>query len=137
MGIVPRMSDATHLQVYRRFFAVLFSVVPGLNLLVAISGLVLWLLADVIELDWGIGIGVAAITFVTLGATWIFLGQRIQVWAAGKSTGLLAGLNAPFLLVDFAAMGWLLYHVLTTPGPGAEEEAEAALQIVQALSQLV
>lgn len=128
------MSDAIHLQIYRRFFAVLLSVVPGLNLIVGLAALVLWLFADVIEVDWGFGVGLAAVTFAIAFVAWIFVGLGLQKWAEHKGAGLLFGLCAPFLLLDFVLMGWLFYASVFAE----EEEAAAttAAWVIHTLSML-
>ena len=131
LGIVARMSDAIHLQIYRRFFAVLLSVVPGLNLVLGLAALVLWLFADVIEADWGFSVGLGAVTFAIAFVAWIFVGLGVQKWAEHKSAGLLIGLCAPFLAVDFVFMDWLLYSVLV-----GDREEEAARWVIQTLSML-
>ena len=133
LGIVARMSDAIHLQIYRRFFAVLLSVVPGLNLVVGLAALVLWLFADVIEVDWGFGVGLAAVTFAVSFFAWIFAGLGVQKWAEHKGAGLLFGLCAPFLLLDFVLMGWLFYSILERPDEAA---APTAAWVIHALSML-
>jgi len=128
------MSEQIHLQQYQRFFAILFSVVPGLNAIVALAGLTLWLIADIAEADWGVGIGVAALVALLSFIGWVFLGMGVRAWAERKPTGLLVGLCSPFLVVDTVFMAWLFYDVVIKE---REEEAEAALNVAQALSQLV
>lgn len=129
------MSDATHMLVYRRFFAVLFSVLPGLNMIVGLSALLLWLLADVVGMEWGWGVGLAAILFAILFVVWIVVGLGVQKWAEEKSTGLLFGLNAPFIVVDLGLLLWLFVEVVI--GSGEEEGAsEAARMLVETLQLL-
>ncbi|MCB9593491.1 MAG: hypothetical protein H6719_12225 [Sandaracinaceae bacterium] len=115
------MSDATHLQNYQRFFAILFSVLPGLNVIVTVAGLVLWLVADVAEAEWGLGVGLAALTFAILTVVWIFVGIGVRTWAEQKPLGMLAGACAPFIIVDAIFMSWLFYFVVI-----AEHEEPAA-----------
>ncbi len=128
------MSDQIHLQQYQRFFAILFSVIPGLNAILALGGLVLWLIADLAEADWGLAIGVAALVSLIVFLGWVFIGMGVRNWAEQKSTGLLVGLCSPFLLVDSVIMAYLFYTVVIKE---REEEAEAALRVVQALTELV
>ena len=115
------MSDQTHLQSYQRFFAILFSVLPGLNVIVMVAGLVLWLIADVAEAEWALGIGLGALTFVILTIVWIFVGIGVRDWAEQKPLGMLAGMCAPFILLDAVFMGWLFWFVVIR-----EREEEAA-----------
>lgn len=124
------MSEATHLQSYQRFFAILFSVLPGLNLIVSVAGLVLWLIADVAEAEWGVGIGVAAVTFALLMILWVFLGIYVRDWAEQKPMGMLAGLCAPFILVDAIFMGWLFWYVVIAEHDPPAEGASALLRVV-------
>jgi hypothetical protein len=133
------MDDSTHTLVYRRFFAILASVLPGLNLVLGLAALVLWLFADVVMIEWGWAVGIAAIVLCATFIGWIFLGLGIQKWAESKPAGLLFGINAPFILIDAVFMVWLFIHtVLGAHGPGAEQEgAEAARVVVQALSAFV
>ena len=42
--MMPAMNDTTHLRVYQRFFAVTASVLPGLNLVLGLAALLLFLL---------------------------------------------------------------------------------------------
>ncbi len=126
------MEDASHLLQYRRFFGTLFSVLPGLELTYALSAFVLWLLADVIEIEWGWGIGVAGITFFLTLTAWLFVGMGIQKWAEEKTATFLFALNAPFLLVFFGFMFWLFYEtVLNATQPGAAPAEHARLVIEQ------
>ena len=131
LGIVARMSDAIHLQVYRRFFAVLISVIPGVNLSLGLGALMLWLFADVIEIDWGVSVGIGAVTLAVVFLIWIFVGLGVQKWAEHKSAGLLFGLCMPFLLADGLFLGWLFYSVVIV---GRQEETAS---LIQGLSTLV
>ena len=124
------MSDATHLQNYQRFFAILFSVLPGLNMIVAIAGLVLWLIADVAEAEWGLGVGIAALTFSILTVIWIFIGIGVRTWAEQKPLGMLAGMCAPFIVLDAVFMSWLFWMVVIKEHDPAAESAAAVLQAV-------
>lgn len=129
------MSDSTHLQVYQRFFAVLFSVVPGVNLVLGLAALVLWLLADLIGMEWGWAVGIAAVVLAVVFVAWIFIGIGVQKWAEEKPTGALAGMCAPFLIVDALFMGWLFVDVVII---GVEEPAaEGARLLAQTLQFLV
>ncbi len=123
------MEDATHLLQYRRFFGILFSVLPGLELTYGLAGLVLWILADLAGLDFGWGAGLAAITFALTLSGWLFVGMGIQKWAEDKSAGFLFGINVPFLLIFAVAMGWLFYaSVLAGHEPGAADNARLLVE---------
>lgn len=125
------MEDHSHLQVYRRFFGTLLSVVPGVNLVLGIAALVLWIFADLVEIEWGWAVGIAAVVLAICFVAWIFIGLGVQKWAESKSAGLLFGINAPFLLLDIGFMGWLFWDVvINAHGPGTE----AASVVVSALS---
>ncbi len=128
------MDDASHLLQYRRFFGILFSVLPGLELTYGLAAVVLWLLADVIGVDFGWGAGLAGITFFLTLTGWLFVGMGIQKWAEDKTAGFLFGINVPFLLIFFGAMGWLFYEsVIAGHEPGAtEHHARALLETVRA-----
>ncbi|HJL19168.1 MAG TPA: hypothetical protein RMH99_26120 [Sandaracinaceae bacterium LLY-WYZ-13_1] len=130
------MSDNTHTRVYQRFFAILTSVIPGLNLVLGLAALVLWLFADIVMIEWGWAIGIAAIVLCITFIGWVFVGLGVQKWAEDKPAGLLFGINLPFLLADFGFMGWLFVRVVIGVG-GHGEEAESAALVVQALSALV
>lgn len=133
------MDDASHLLQYRRFFGILFSVLPGLELTYGMSALVLWLLADVAEIEWGWGIGIAGITFALTLTLWLFVGMGIQKWAEEKTATFLFILNAPFLVVFFGFMIWLFVEtVVNATQPGAPAPtAEHATYLVQQLRALV
>ncbi|MCZ7683694.1 MAG: hypothetical protein M5U28_34965 [Sandaracinaceae bacterium] len=132
------MDDASHLLQYRRFFGTLFSVLPGLELTYALSALVLYLLADVAEIEWGWGIGFAGITFVLTLSVWLFVGMGIQKWAEEKTATFLFILNAPFLVVFFGFMFWLFYEtVINATSPGAAPAEEHALLVLEQLRALV
>ncbi|HEY8431113.1 MAG TPA: hypothetical protein VIL20_22190 [Sandaracinaceae bacterium] len=133
------MEDASHLLQYRRFFGTLFSVLPGLELTYGLSALVLWLFADVAELDWAWGVGLAGITFAVTLSVWLFVGMFVQRWTEDKSATFLFLLNAPFLLIFFGFMGWLFWAtVLNANSPGAMPEAtESAALVVDSLRRLV
>lgn len=125
------MSDATHLQNYQRFFAILFSVLPGLNVIVTVAGLVLWLIADVAEAEWGLGVGLAALTFAILTVIWIFVGIGVRTWAEQKPLGMLAGACAPFIIADAIFMSWLFYFVVIA------DHDEPAAMILRTVGTLV
>ena len=131
------MSENIHTQVYQRFFAVLFSVIPGVNVVLGVSALVLWLLADIVEIEWGWAVGVAAIVLSLLFVGWIILGIGIQKWAEEKPTGALAGMCAPFLIVDAILMGWLFVDVVIIGPEEAEAASEGARVLVETLQFLV
>ncbi len=128
------MGDAIHLQIYRRFFAVLFSVIPGLNLILGLGVFMLWLFADVIEVDWGWGVGVAAVTMLLCLVTWVLVGLPVQKWAEQKSTGVLIGLCSPFMILDAIALAYLFWYSVIADH---EEEASAAARmVIQTVSML-
>lgn len=129
------MSDQTHLQSYQRFFAILFSVLPGLNGIVLVAGLVLWLVADVAEAEWALGIGLGALTFVTLTIVWIFVGIGVRNWAEQKSLGMLAGMCTPFLIVDATFLIWLFWWVAIRERP--VEAAGTASALVQSVTSFL
>ncbi len=129
------MSDSTHTLVYQRFFAVLFSVLPGLNLILGLSALTLYLLVDMGGLEWGWGVGISAIVLSILFLIWIFVGLGVQKWAEEKPAGMLFGLNAPFIVVDLALLGWLFKVSVINFLMGGEEES--ARVVIEALSSLV
>lgn len=129
------MGEAIHTQVYQRFFAGLFSVVPGVNLMFALAGLTLFLIADVAEAEWGLGVGIAALVFAVTAIVWIWLGMGIREWALQKATGLLVGMLTPFFIVDTIFMGYLFYMVVIADH--TPEEGAAALQVGQALLSFV
>ncbi|MCA9610682.1 MAG: hypothetical protein KC619_34040 [Myxococcales bacterium] len=129
------MSDQTHMQSYQRFFAILFSVLPGLNMIVVLAGLVLWLVADVAEAEWALGIGLGALTFVILMIVWIFVGIGVRTWAEQKSLGMLAGACAPFIVLDAAFMGWLFWYVVIRERP--VEAAETASALVHSVTSFL
>lgn len=133
------MDDNSHTLVYRRFFGILASTLPGLNLVLGLAALMLWVFADLVGMEWGWAIGIAAIILCFSFVGWLFVGVLIQQWAQDKSTGLLVAINAPFLLIDAVFMAWLFVHtVLGAHGPGTEPEgAETAIQLVQSLTVLV
>lgn len=113
------MDDASHLLQYRRFFGLLFSVLPGLELMYGLTFLAIWLFADVIQIPWGWGVGLGGLTFALTLTVWLFVGMGIQKWAEDKSGMFLFALNAPFLLIFFGFMGWLFVEiVLFAEGPG-------------------
>ena len=134
-GIVARMSEQIHLQQYQRFFAILLSVLPGLNLILGLAGLVLWLIADVAQAEWGLGIGLAGLTFAVGGLVWVVVGIGVRTWAEQKPTGLLFGACAPFLVLDVFVMGYLFYY--TVIADHSEEAAETVMVVVRAVSQIV
>jgi len=129
------MGEAIHTQVYQRFFAILFSVVPGVNLMFGLAGLTLFLIADVAEAEWGLGIGIAALVFGLTAIVWIWLGMGVREWALQKATGMLVGMLTPFLIVDAILLGYLFYDVVIADH--TPEEAEAVLQVGQALLTFV
>ena len=129
------MSEATHLQSYQRFFAILFSVLPGLNAIVVLAGLTLWLIADVAEADWGLGIGLAALVFAMCTVVWVFVGIGVRNWAEQKPMGMLLGLCAPFILVDGIFMGWLFWFVVIKEHEPAA--ATTAAEVVRALASVL
>lgn len=132
------MDDSAHTQVYRRFFAVLLSVLPGLNLVLGVASGVIFLLNDILDLEWGWSIGAGAVALGLTFVVWVLVGLGIQKWAENKSAGMLFGLNAPFILVDGVIAGWLFFEtVINASEPGSPDAAEAALVVVQALSSLV
>lgn len=131
------MDDAIHLKVYQKFFAILVSVLPGVNLVLGLSALFLFLFADVMGIEWGWALGIAAILLCVMFTGWIFVGIGIQKWAEEKGTGMLAGLCAPFILVDTLFMGWLFVEtVIFASSPGGEDE-EALRMVVEVVSALV
>ena len=135
--MMPRMGDAIHLKVYQRFFAVTASVLPGLNLVLGLTGLALFLLADVIGMEWGWGIGISAILMCAMAAGWIFVGMSIEAWAEQKPTGILAGISVPFIVLDAILMLWLFVEtVIFAKSPGADEE-EALRLLVDVVSAVV
>lgn len=134
MGIVARMSDAIHLQIYQRFFAVLFSVIPGLNLIVGLAIFMLWLFADVLEVDWGVGVGVAGVAFSLGFVVWVFVGLAVQKWAEQKSTGLLFGLCLPFLAFDAVLTCLLLWQAIFAEHE--EEASGAGMLIIRTLTMV-
>lgn len=117
------MEDASHLLQYRRFFGILFSVLPGLELTYGLAALVIWLLTDVVQIPWGWGVGLGAITYVTTFGVWLFVGMGIQRWAEDKSAKFLFLLNVPFLVVLFGFMGWLFYEIVLNSHSLAEPPA--------------
>ena len=127
--------ENAHTQVYRRFFAITLSVIPGVNLVLGLAALVLWLLADLAGMEWGWALGVAAIVLCLIFVGWIFVGLGVQKWAEDKSAGMLFGLNAPFMLVDFAFLAWLFWHTVVGFLMGGHEEE--ARVVVETLSRLV
>lgn len=132
------MDDNSHTLVYRRFFTLLSSTLPGLNLVLGLAALTLWIFGDLVMIEWGWAVGIAAIVLCITFVGWVFVGLGVQKWAEDKSTGLLFGINAPFILVDAIFMGWLFWHtVIEAHGPGSEQAAETAVRVVQALSALV
>ncbi|MEC7522105.1 MAG: hypothetical protein VYE22_19625 [Myxococcota bacterium] len=127
--------ENAHTLVYRRFFAITLSVVPGLNLVLGIAALILYILADIVMMEWGWALGVAAIVLCLTFVGWIFVGLGVQKWAEDKSTGLLFGLNAPFMIVDFAFLAWLFWHtVIGFIMGGHEEEARAIVETISRLA---
>ncbi|MFK7990708.1 MAG: hypothetical protein AB8I08_32105 [Sandaracinaceae bacterium] len=131
------MDDAIHLKVYQKFFAILVSVLPGVNLVLGLSALFLFLFADVMGIEWGWALGIAAILLCVMFTGWIFVGIGIQKWAEEKGTGMLAGICAPFILVDTAFMGWLFVEtVIFASSPGGEDEAEALRMVVEVVTSL-
>lgn len=131
------MSENIHTQVYQRFFAVLVSVIPGVNLVLGVASLVLFLLADVVEIEWGWAVGVAAIVLCIVFVVWIFIGIKVQEWAEEKSTGLLAGICAPFMLVDAPLLIWLFIDVVVIGPEEPEAASESARMVIEALQLLV
>jgi len=131
------MSDSTHTLVYRRFFAILFSVLPGLNLVLGVGALVLFLLNDIVGMEWGWALGIAAIVLSVMFILWIFIGLGVQKWAEEKPAGMLFGLNAPFIVADLAFMGWLFVRVVIVGPEEAEAATEGARRIVESLSFFV
>ena len=131
------MDDNSHTLVYRRFFGILASTLPGLNLVLGLAALTLWIFGDLVMIEWGWAVGIAAIVLCATFVAWVFIGLGVQKWAEDKSAGLLFGINAPFILVDAAFMGWLFWvTVIDAHGPGSES-AEAAVRVAQALTTLV
>ncbi len=113
------MEDASHLLQYRRFFGLLFSVLPGLELMYGLTFLVIWLFADVLQVPWGWGVGLGGLTFALTLVIWLFVGMGIQKWTEDKSGKFLFALNVPFLVILFVSMGWLFVEiVLFAEGPG-------------------
>jgi hypothetical protein len=104
------MEDTTHLQVYRRFFALLIVVLPGVVLCYSVAVGLMALFGDAIGLDSGWAIGFGAIGFAAIIVTWIFLGPLIERWAEEKPLGLLAGVATPLILITIGGMlGFYLY----------------------------
>src|SRR5690606_7623938 len=79
------MEDASHLLQDRRFFGLLFSVLPGLELMYGLTFLVIWLFADVLQVPWGWGVGLGGLTFALTLVIWLFVGMGIQKWTEDKS----------------------------------------------------
>ncbi len=130
------MEDASHLLQYRRFFGLLLSVLPGLELVYALSALVVWILGDLVLMEFGWALGLGAITFVLTFVIWLFAGMGIQKWVEDKSGMLLFLINLPFLLVFFAFMGWLFVATVIHAEPvGGAAPAQSA--VVQPLLQLL
>lgn len=123
------MDDATHLLQYRRFFGILFSVLPGLVLTYALAAGVIWLVADVIQAPWGLAVGLGGLTFTLILSGWLFVGMGIQRWTEDKSATFLFAVNAPFLIIFLGFMVWLFFAVVVNAtGPGSEEHAALLLR---------
>lgn len=104
------MDDASHVLVYRRFFGVLLTVLPGLVLCYILAGLIMLLIGDALDagFGWAIGLGAAMFAIVLVG--WIFIGSMIEKWTEEKSGMFLFGVSAPFLLILFGGFcGWYIY----------------------------
>lgn len=121
------MDDATHLLQYRRFFAILFSVLPGLVLTYALSALVIWVVADVMLAPWGLAVGLAGLTFTLVLSAWLFIGMGIQRWTEDKSATFLFAVNAPFLVIFLGFMTWLFFAVVVNGPSLTDVEEHAAL----------
>jgi hypothetical protein len=122
------MDDASHLLQYRRFFGTLFSVLPGLELTYALSALVLWVLGDIVLMEFGWALGLGAITFVLTFVIWLFVGMGIQKWVEDKSGTFLFVLNLPFLLIFFGFMGWLFVETVLGAEPVGGPSHSAVIQ---------
>ncbi|MGE0786818.1 MAG: hypothetical protein AB7S26_14195 [Sandaracinaceae bacterium] len=131
------MSEATHMHVYQRFFAVLISVLPGLNLVIGVSAFILWLFADAIEIEWGWAIGIAAVVFATLFILWIFIGLGVQKWAEEKPMGMLLGMNMPFILIDLGLMLWLFWQVVINAPSLEESTSSGSAALLVSLAQMI
>lgn len=132
------MSDSTHLIVYQRFFAILTSVLPGLNLVLGLAALILWVLADLFGMEWGWAVGAAAVVLVLSFVGWIAIGLGLQKWAEEKPVGMLAGIAAPFILIDAVFLVWLFIEVVITgPADHAAEAAGTASLVLHTLAAFV
>ena len=121
------MEDAHHLQVYRRFFAITASVLPGLALMLGLGELFLWLLGDAIEMNWGWALGISAIVLAIVFVGWLFVGMMVRTWAETKSTGVLLGINAAAgLALTVVAVVFLLF--VSAAREDRERQEEAARQ---------
>jgi hypothetical protein len=100
------MEDDTHLLQYKRFFAVLLSVLPGMLVSYGLTAFVLWLFDDVLNM-FGVAAGLGGFVFFGTVVAWIFIGLMIQRWAEEKPMGFLAGLCSPFIIIIVVFMGWL------------------------------
>jgi hypothetical protein len=119
------MEDASHLLQYRRFFGIIFSVLPGLELTYALAGVTMYVLGDVAGLDFGVSIGLSAIVFVLTFVGWLFAGTAIQKWTEDKPGMFLFGISSPFLLIFFGVMGWLFWaYVINAKAVGSAEHSE-------------
>jgi hypothetical protein len=119
------MEDATHVMVYRKFFASLLAILPGLLLVYGLFSLTLFLLSDVAGIAWGWGIGISAIVFALTLSIWLFVGMAIQKWAEDKTGTFLFALNSPFILIWIAIMGWLFWvSVINASRPGEADEGQ-------------
>lgn len=126
-GIVPRMEDASHLQVYRRFFAITASVLPGLALMLGLGELFLWLFGDVIEMAWGWAIGISSIILAIVFVGWLFVGMMVRTWAETKGTGILLGINAgASLALAVVAIVFLMFVSSAREDRERQEAAERA-----------
>src|SRR5688572_31236946 len=101
------MEDASHVLVYRRFFGVLLTVLPGLVLCYIAAGLIMLLIGDALDAGFGWAAGIGAAMFTIVLVSWIFIGSMIERWTEEKSGMFLFGVSVPFLVILFGGFcGW-------------------------------
>lgn len=131
------MEDASHLLVYRRFFGLILTVLPGLDLCYIVAALVMALIGDALGADFGWAVGFGAIGFVLVLFAWIFIGPIIERWAEDKPMGLLAGASVPFILLTLGGLLAFYIWVEALREERLMHEQEEARRIREGRAELV
>src|SRR5262245_46369232 len=104
------MEDASHVIVYRRFFGVLLTVLPGLVLCYIMAAIIMAIVGDLAGAEFGCAAGVGAVMCTLVVVAWIFIGSMLERWTEEKSGMFLFGVSLPFILMVIGGFcGWFIW----------------------------